>query len=144
MTGTRTAVVLLTLFTVPLGAGTAVAQDDLYFVNSGTLLRWVSRMGRRDLPPQHLPLPTDLSRIASIAVSRRNVAYVNSGLDGVIYRTDGQTITPVYDHHDQVRQLAFGPSNNILYFSVVPTPQASSPRRRLREFGNHASRRIVV
>jgi hypothetical protein len=29
MTSTRTAVLLLTLFTVPLGAGTAAAQDDL-------------------------------------------------------------------------------------------------------------------
>src|SRR5215813_11663723 len=126
MRGTSTIVRLLTLSTIVLGAGSADAQDDFYFVNSGQLLRWVSRLGRRDLPPQHLPLPTGLSRIASIAVSRRNVAYVNSGLDGVIYRTDGQTVTPIYDHHAEVRQLAFGPSNNILYFSVVATPQDSS------------------
>src|SRR5262249_50746547 len=114
MTSTRTAVLFLTLFIVPLGAGTAVAQDDLYFVNSGQLPGPVAGSIQ---PPQHLPLPTlptGRSGIASIAVSSRSVAYVNSGFDGFIYHTDGQSITPVYDRQAHVRQLAFGPSNSIL------------------------------
>jgi hypothetical protein len=106
------------------GAGSVKAQDDVYIVASEKLFRWPSREGLRDLPPQRLAPLAGLTQIGSIAVNRLSAAYVNSGLDGAIHRTDGQAITLVHQSSAQVRQLAFGRSNEVLFFSTLNTPQS--------------------
>lgn len=118
---------LLTLVTLLLGAANVQAQDDVYFVNSGQLMRWASGGAGARGRPYRITFPAGMPRIGSIAINSRSIAYVNSGLDGDIYKTDGLTATRVYSHRGQVRQLAFGSSDDVLFFSVVETPQAPNP-----------------
>ena len=75
------------------------AQDQIYLVtDSGQVLRWdmTSLAGSPGQgPPQRLPPVPGIGGIGSIAVDRRSVAYVNTGVDGDIYRTDGRQVTRV-------------------------------------------------
>lgn len=120
---------LLTVLTVLLAAESVSAQgDDIYFVNAGQVLRWPSQGSGPSRPsPHQIRFPAGAPRIGSIAINGRSVAFVNSGLDGDIYKTDGVSATRVYTHSGPVRQLAFGSSDDILFFSVVETPQAPNP-----------------
>jgi hypothetical protein len=115
------------LLFVGLGVATAVltvqAQDDVYLVSGGQVFRWASQNGKRDLPPQRVQLPAELATVASFAVNRRSVAYATTGGDGRIFQTNGETARVVYQHAVPVSQVAFGRSNDILFFSVVVRPQ---------------------
>ena len=113
---------LLALLGVLCAAVTTRAQDDFYFVNDGRLFRQQMVHRISGPPPRALPPLPVMPRVASIAINQSGVAYVNTGVDGAIYRTDGLTATRVYLHEGQVRQLAFGVSKDILYFSEVSTP----------------------
>jgi len=121
----RATLLLLILSSILFGIVAAQAQDDVYFVNSGQLLRWESSQRRGGFLPQPVPSPAGMRYIASIAINRPGMAFVNTGVDGAIYRNDGRFTTHVYLHDGQVRNLAFGSSDDNLFFSVVPTP--SSP-----------------
>ena len=103
------------------------AQDDLYLVNRGQLMRWGRDIKtQKRLPVQlRVPMPAELATIASFAVNRRNEAYAVTGRDGQIFQTDGKTAKRVHQQPDPIAQIAFGRSNDLLYFSVattLPTP----------------------
>jgi hypothetical protein len=118
----------LALLTVLLAASSVRAQgDDVYFINSGQLWRWPAGGTRDQKPPQRITLSPSLPSIGSIVVNSRSIAFMTTGLDGNIYRTDGETATRIHTHSGQVRQLAFGSSDDILFFSAVETPQSPNP-----------------
>ncbi len=97
------------------------AQDDVYLVNRGHLMRWgLDPNTLKRLPmPLRVPMPIELATIASFAVNRRNEAYAATGRDGQIFQTDGKTAKSVYQQSDAIAQIAFGRSNDVLYFSVA-------------------------
>lgn len=103
------------------------AQEDVYLINRGQLMRWgLDTKTLKRLPmPLRVPMPAELATIASFAVNRRNEAYATTGRDGQIFQTDGKTAKSVYQQSDPIAQIAFGRSNDFLYFSVA----TSSPIR---------------
>ena len=113
------------LFTIYLsiagGMLTTHAQDDVYLISKGQLMRWGLDMKTLKRLPMALrvPMPAELATLASFAVNRRNEAYAVTGRDGQIFQTDGQTAKSVYKHTDTIAQIAFGRSNDLLYFSVA-------------------------
>lgn len=84
--------------------------------------------GERDLhvvDPAMMPRDARdaVPRVGSVAISPRGEVFYCSGLDGVIYKLDGGRPVVVHQHGPPVRDLAFGSQNDILFFSVVRTPQ---------------------
>ena len=101
------------------------AQEDVYLINRGQLMRWgLDMKTRKRLPmPLRVPMPAELATIASFAVNRRNEAVCR-------YRTRRSHLSDrreaakrVYQHSEPIAQIAFGRSNDLLYFSIAkPTP----------------------
>lgn len=77
--------------------------------------------------------PAGLPHLASIAFTSDGQAFIVSGMDGNIYKLvanlrGGHDEEHVYEHSGQVRHVGFGRDVEVLYFSVVPTPQSSLSR----------------
>jgi hypothetical protein len=62
-------------------------------------------------------------RIAAVAYGSSAGTFVCSGLDGAIFKLDGNHPRLLYEHSGQVRDLAIDDGEGRLYFSVLPTPR---------------------
>ena len=121
------------------------AQDDIYLIENGQLLRWGLdlRTLKRQPMPLRVPIPAELAGLSSFAVNRRNVAYAVKGR-GQIFSTDGKSATPVYQHSEPIAQIAFGRSNDLLYFSVAANSRARPTREQMRNSrGRGAAARLT-
>ncbi|MFN0020627.1 MAG: hypothetical protein ACKVP0_20405 [Pirellulaceae bacterium] len=119
-----------------LGVNVASAYTPNLFLADNN--RWpgaiikVTREGERDW---HVVNPADLPRdareavprIGSVAISPRGEVFYCSGLDGLIYKLEGGRPIVVHHHGPPVRDLGFGSQPDILFFSVVRTPQNGEP-----------------
>ena len=118
------------------------AQEDVYLINKGQLMRWGLDMKtlKRIPMPLRVPMPAELTTMASFAVNRRSEAYAVTGRDGQIFQTDGKTARSVYQHSDPIAQIAFGRSNDLLYFSVAKPSLTREEIRAARERGEPIAR----
>lgn len=105
--------------------GWSAAGSDLYVVDAAVdgnrLVRFVWKTGW-----SHAGTLLSSRNPASIAVNLRWQAYYVSGLDGRIMFTDGRTDRIAYNHSGPIREVAFGASSDVLYFSEVAPPAAGS------------------
>lgn len=94
----------------------SVAPGQLHEVQNGRLAnlftRWTNFEGT-----------AVQNRIGSIAIENGQHYFYCSGLDGCVFEYNGKDEITLVDVGQQVRHVAFDRSQNLLYYSMVETPQ---------------------
>lgn len=105
--------------------GWPAAGSDLYVVDAAGDTNAVVRLTWKT-GWSHAGTVLRSRNAASVAVSSTWQAYYVTGLDGNVVFTDGRTDHVAYRHPGQIREVAFGRSSDVLYFSELATPVAGS------------------
>jgi hypothetical protein len=72
--------------------------------------------------------PRAVMKVAQVAAAPDNSFYFCSGLDGcVLALLDGRHEVLCFEFDGQIRDIACGGEEHVVYFSVVPTPQDGEP-----------------
>ena len=88
----------------------------------------ITRGGERDrfaVNPAALPKEAReaIPKVGSVAISPSNEVFFCSGLDGFVWKLERGRQVAVHQHGPTVRDLAFGAHRDMLFFTVVRTPQ---------------------
>ena len=119
-----------------LGAAATTFGDGFWFADHRAMPGIVMSSDGSNAPREVFRRASNITNGASDSVPKIGCVapgkmlgqvFFASGLDRYIFRADGGRQVLAHTHSAQVRDLAFGDNPDLLYYSVVPTPQNGEP-----------------